>query len=1048
MIKLNSKIGILFFIGFCFFKLNLHAQEYDVVWNNLVGMTFDQNNNLLTKTSSNGWSNAGALSENKLKKNTDGYISYLIEDVSTKRFIGLSTDNSEPSFNHVDYGFYQKNNRLFIIEDGRVRGFYGRIAVGDVIIVERASNHIHYKKNNAILRRTVTKPNFTLYSDVSIYNPNGTISGLKTSFPIDIKVQFSTTNVTCSTSEYGSVDATITGGLPPYTISWDNGETTEDLTELLPGRYKLTVTDANGFLKTKTASIYADLSWLNAVNVSTNNGVITKSNSSTLWDAGAISENKLVAGMDGRVEYTIDATNKFLAFGLSSDNPDENLPGIDHAIVLLGGKRLFVMENGNIKGFSRYKVGDKVRIIRVGNKIKYKLNNNLIKKSVIDNQVELFVDISIKASGAGFNGLKVDFCYSNELTASPIVVNVIDGILGSIDLNITGGKAPYQVFWETDQYLTEAQFDADKQAKIDVLIAAGLDATIFDALTYPNYTASFSTTNLKDVKPGKYRVFIYDAQGTSIYKEVGISSNFVVDQNVGLDISGLQISKTTGVNSWSDYFTSSSIGGPDDNGWYQFEVDNDVSTFVTGFKDLDVTPNINPYDDIAFGFKVVNNTLSIVEGETEIAMGSVGKDDLLSIEKQGSNIKYFKNGVQIMEASGADNVYQLKGHLFTKTPAFLIKFKPFLLTPTIRDINISHLSCGEENTGAIDVTIFSPPFGGPLTVLWDGLKDPVYTEDLSGLIPGTYTLSATNNFGTTVQEIWVGYETVWTDKQNILSQAAPNENSIYPVSSGVLGSAKSINVLNAGEAGWQQYELDNIGRLFDMGYVEVSFKNDAGDYAKITSPITYHNHVYYGSYSESNGMSVSSQTIPPMSNFSAFRIYRSVSGAIGYTGLSDIYSNSYTNEPGSLTMAGDVYVDVKIYSFNQDGGNENIIELNNPISSFDCPPIVNYTELKTQLDGSYYVPWGNKVKFLYKVRYKQEQNQSLVYNIYNEQRSLVANRAIDGTTTIPLSPNQDIIYGQNICELDVSDLDLLTGTYTLEVISPKKDKMYLKFVID
>ena len=60
------------------------------------------------------------------------------------------------------------------------------------------------------------------------------------------------TDVKCFGEATGSVDLTVTGGTAPYTYSWSNGATTEDLVNIVAGTYTVTVTDAN--LCTVTAS--------------------------------------------------------------------------------------------------------------------------------------------------------------------------------------------------------------------------------------------------------------------------------------------------------------------------------------------------------------------------------------------------------------------------------------------------------------------------------------------------------------------------------------------------------------------------------------------------------------------------------------------------------------------------------------------------------------------------------------------------------------------------------------------------------------------------
>jgi gliding motility-associated-like protein len=75
--------------------------------------------------------------------------------------------------------------------------------------------------------------------------------------PAKLAITLATKDISCFPAGFsnGEVNLTVTGGVTPYTFNWSNGATSEDITGLAAGYYKITVTDFNGCQVTDSTQI-------------------------------------------------------------------------------------------------------------------------------------------------------------------------------------------------------------------------------------------------------------------------------------------------------------------------------------------------------------------------------------------------------------------------------------------------------------------------------------------------------------------------------------------------------------------------------------------------------------------------------------------------------------------------------------------------------------------------------------------------------------------------------------------------------------------------
>ncbi len=118
------------------------------------------------------------------------------------------------------------------------------------------------------------------------------------------------TDITCNGSNDGSIFLNVTGGQPPYQYLWSNGSTTEPITGLSAGTYTVTVTDANTLTAIENFTITEPAAVV-ILNVFTTNVSCIG-----LCD-GSI--EIIATGGVGSLEFSLDGGNNFMAMNFATN---------------------------------------------------------------------------------------------------------------------------------------------------------------------------------------------------------------------------------------------------------------------------------------------------------------------------------------------------------------------------------------------------------------------------------------------------------------------------------------------------------------------------------------------------------------------------------------------------------------------------------------------------------------------------------------------------------------------------------------------------------
>ncbi|QXP58519.1 Ig-like domain-containing protein [Olleya sp. HaHaR_3_96] len=121
-------------------------------------------------------------------------------------------------------------------------------------------------------------------------------------------------NILCKDYATGSLDLAVNGGNGGYTFLWDNGETTEDLINVVAGTYSVTITDSEGCQSTNSATIIEPTTNV-SVTITTQSDIICEGLGTIIVEG---------AGGINPYSYSIDGGTNYQTSGTFSNLPEAN----------------------------------------------------------------------------------------------------------------------------------------------------------------------------------------------------------------------------------------------------------------------------------------------------------------------------------------------------------------------------------------------------------------------------------------------------------------------------------------------------------------------------------------------------------------------------------------------------------------------------------------------------------------------------------------------------------------------------------------------------
>jgi hypothetical protein len=524
-----------------------------------------------------------------------------------------------------------------------------------------------------------------------VYGCTATGTYTLTNNPGTMVLSGNATDETCGNG-LGAVNLNVYGGSTPYDYNWNNGAVSQDISGLHGGNYDVTVTDAFGCA-----------GYFSAVVINNTGGFVASIDT-------VIPETCGIA--NGSVQLSVSGGQAPYDFTWSNGPTTQNISNL-----AAGSYDVQVTDNLGCSFFLNAAVTNITG--------SFAITFTHLQDENCGNG-DGFIDIEVSGGTPPYT-----YIWSNSATTQDIT----DLFQGNYHVTITDATNCHilQSFHINNANATNIQINgsvtdascAANNGSIDLTVTGGMSPMIY------GWNNGSTNPDLINLAPGTYTVIVSDDAGCSN------QNSFLVQQGTNPNLGFAFVSVTndycnqgngsiyfdgTGGSAYTYYVNGANVWSPYldylTQGTYLLEVvdENGCSVDTTIF---------------------LANDLSFTVNHTYTNESCNHHNGSINVTTSGAGLTYqWSNGPTTEDLSGLDE----GTYTCTITDGFCTE----ILTVTIQDVfdfNVTHTLtadlCG-DSTGAVDQTISG---GGVMNFEWSNAAS---TEDISGIVAGTYECTITN----------------------------------------------------------------------------------------------------------------------------------------------------------------------------------------------------------------------------------------------------------------------------------------------------------------